>query len=63
VQRLVRHRRRHGDQHSSAQHARGGRRRALGARPSGREPWGTARQPDPHHQGTGLPYRRHDSRP
>ena len=22
-----------------------------------------ARQPDPHHQGTGLPYRRHDSRP
>ena len=38
VQRLVRHRRRHGDQHSSAQHARGGRRRALGARPSGREP-------------------------
>ena len=37
VQRLVRHRRRHGDQHPAAQHARGGEG-ALGARPSGREP-------------------------
>ena len=62
VQRFVRYRRRYGHQHSSAQHARGGRRRALGARPPGRKPRRAARKPDPHHQGTGLPYWRNDSR-
>lgn len=63
VQRLVRHRRRHGDQHSSATCARWQKACIGRSTIRTRAVRNCSRQPDPHHQGTGLPYRRHDSRP
>ena len=58
-QRLVRHRRRHGDEHPAAQPARGDRRHGrLHRRPGHRH-----RRPDAAPQGPGLPDRRRDPRP
>ena len=58
-QRLVRHRRRHGDEHPAAQPARGDR----GHRRLHRQPGHRHRRPDAAPQGPGLPDRRRDPRP
>ena len=62
-QRFVRHRRRHGDQHPAAQHARGDRRRHRGDREPHREPRNPASDPLQGRSRSRLPDRRLHRRP
>ena len=62
-QRIDRHRRRHGDEHSAAQHARGHRRRDRGHRPADRAARGAVPRAPADDSRSGFSDGRHDRRP